>query len=202
MGREKPNAFVRVGSALGLLRRLSGKVVGRRGWSVSELGGDQWLERGPRYFFAGQARRAAGGVTVEPIYIKTFDGEGFSLRPLIGPVVVPSPGVLGVRVEWLVTWEPDPVAPLVLKRTERVQSVALEGDFVPGVSVRAAVDFSVADESVVVVSQQQKSVAWVALAVLDAGGVVTHLEGVGGLVRGVMTVTMPNPEVYEEGVPV
>jgi hypothetical protein len=197
---QKPHAFVRVGSALAILRKLAGKVVGRRGWSVSELGGDQWLERGPRYFFAGQARRAAGGVTVEPIYIKTFDGEGFSLRPLSGPVVVPSPGVLGVRVEWLVTWEPDPVAPLVLKRTERVQSVALEGDFVPGVSLRAAVDFSVGVSSVAVVSQQQKSVAWVPLAVLDAGGFVTHLEGAGGLFRGVMTVDMPPPEVYLEGV--
>jgi hypothetical protein len=200
MGREKPNAFVKVGSAVGLLRRLSGKVVGRRGWSVSELGGDQWLERGPRYFFAGQARRAAGGVTVEPIYIKTFDGEGFSSRPVSGPVVVPSPGVLGVRVEWLVTWEPDPIVPLVLKRTERVVSVMMEGDFVPGVSLRAAVDYSVGVSSVAVISQRQMAVAWVPLAVLNAGGFVTHLEGIGGLVNGVMTVEMPTPEVYLEGV--
>jgi len=201
----KPDAFVRVGSVLALLRRLSGRVRRGRGWSVSDLGGDQWLSRGPRYFFAGQARRGAGGVTVEPLWVRAFNWEGFGQFPVSGAVDVPVPGVLGVRVEWVVEWAADPVFPAELARYERVVSVTLEGAAEVMPAVKAAVDYNLVgtspDEVATVLSSQPRSVAWVALATLDANGVVTHLEGAGGLSRGVMDVLMPMPDVFFEGVP-
>ena len=78
-----PRAFVKVGSLVKVLRGLSGKTRPGRGWSVSELGGEQWLSRGPRYFFAGQARRAGGGVTMEPFWVRVPGEGGFALLTLV-----------------------------------------------------------------------------------------------------------------------
>jgi hypothetical protein len=200
----KPDAFVKVGSVLALLRRLGGRVKKARGWSVSELGGDQWLSRGPRYFFAGQARRAEDGVTVEPLWVRVLSESGYAQVPVSGAVSMPLPGVLGVRVEWVVTFGPDVVVQTVLARSQRLVSVTLEGaaDVVP--SVRAAVDYEITgtfpDDVVSIISSRERAMAWVALATVDANGVVTHLEGAGGMDRGVMDVLMPEPDVYFEGV--
>ncbi|MDH4474895.1 MAG: hypothetical protein QE274_00350 [Verrucomicrobiaceae bacterium] len=201
----KPMAFVKVGSVLALLKRLGGRVMKGRGWSVSELGGDQWLSRGPRYFFAGQARRAEGGVTVEPLWVRAFSESGFTQIPVSGAVSVPVPGVIGVKVVWEVSWGPDEVLPTVLAEFVRVVSVSLEGAGAVVPSLRAAVDYTIVgtvpDEVVSVISSRSLAMAWVALATVDVNGVVTHLEGVGGLDRAVMDVLMPLTEFFFEGVP-
>lgn len=202
-----PRAFVKVGSLLALLRRLSGKVRPGRGWSVSELGGDQWLSRGPRYFFAGQARRSGGGVTMEPFWVRVPGEVGFALKPLQGEVAVPTPGVVCVRVTWEIEWGPDATLPTVLVGVTRVVAVELVGAAAPPVARQSAVDYTISgvvpDEAVEIISAQPVAVAVVVLATVDASGRVTHVVPRGGAAVGdaVVDVELPPSLVFFEGVP-
>lgn len=202
-----PRAFVKVGSLVKVLRGLAGKTRPGRGWSVSELGGDQWLSRGPRYFFAGQARRAGGGVTMEPFWIRVFGGTGFTVRPFEGLVEVPVPGVVFVRVVWDIAWGPDANNPAELAGVSAIRSVEVVGATAPPPGVQSAVDYDVVgvppNEEVVIVSAQPVAVGVVVLATLDERGVVTHVIPAGGASVGdaVVDVIQPPSLIFRVGVP-
>ena len=202
-----PRAFVKVGSLVKVLRGLSGKTRPGRGWSVSELGGEQWLSRGPRYFFAGQARRAGGGVTMEPFWVRVPGEVGFALKPLQGAVDVPVPGVVCARVTWEIEWGPDANLPTVLAGVTRVSSVELVGGSVPPAGMRSAVDYTITgvapDETVEILSAQPVAVAVVVLATLDERGLVTHVIPPAGASVGeaVVDVAVPPSLIFFEGVP-
>lgn len=207
MERPRPKAFVKVGSLLALLKRLGGKVRPGRGWSVSELGGDQWLSRGPRYFFAGQARRAENGVTMEPFWVSAFGETGSKLKPLQGAVSVPMPGVIFAKVTWEIEFGPDPVLSDILIETARIQTVEVLGAATVPTTRAGAVDYTVTigpPDVVNIISSQPQAVAVVVLATLDANGVVTHLAPQGGVFatvgEAVITVVRPTTEFYYEGV--
>jgi hypothetical protein len=206
MKTPHPDAIVKAGSLLAMLRKLGEGVRSKKGWRMSELGGDQWFTRGPRYFFAGQARRVGGGVSMEPFWVRVLNESSYSLHAFSGFVEVPFPGVVYLRVTWAVEYFQADVPFASLGSSEQVVSVELLGGSDIPLASSSSVNYTIEGEPpndrATVISSDPTAVEVIPLVTLDAKGLITHLSppGLGDSIgAAVFEVFMPIKKIYLDG---